>query len=162
MIFTLCRMLTWVVLLRMFWNLINSLPVKRGGSLSFLMIFTFDVPELLDMISRKIWCLPYVVWYSGTAKVKIVKNERDPRLFTGKLLRKFQNILRNTTQVIIRHRVKILFSVISSPITLERQKWKSSKMKGILVSSPVSSWSPHSLWVRIPPMARSTRYNVMW
>jgi hypothetical protein len=55
-------------------------------------------------------------------KVKIVKNERDPPLFTGKLLIKFQNILRNTTQVIIRHRVKILFSVISSPITLERQK----------------------------------------
>jgi two-component sensor histidine kinase len=40
---------------------------------------------------------------------------------------KFENILRNTTQAIIRHRVKILFSVISSPITLERQKWKSSK-----------------------------------
>jgi hypothetical protein len=59
---------------------------------------------------------------SGTAKVKIVKNERDPPLFTGNLLIKFQNILRNTTQVIIRHRVKILFSVISSPITLERQK----------------------------------------
>jgi hypothetical protein len=53
---------------------------------------------------------------SGTAKVKIVKNERDPPLFTSKLLIKFQNILRNTTQVIIRHRVKILFSVISSPI----------------------------------------------
>jgi hypothetical protein len=32
---------------------------------------------------------------SGTAKVKIVKNERDPPLFTGKLLIKFQNILRN-------------------------------------------------------------------
>jgi hypothetical protein len=59
--------------------------------------------------------------------VKIVKNERDPPLFTGKLLIKFQNILRNTTQVIIRHSVKILFSAISSPITLERQKWKSSK-----------------------------------
>jgi hypothetical protein len=59
---------------------------------------------------------------SGTAKVKIIKNERDPPLFTGKLVIKFQNILRNTTQVIIRHRVKILFSVISSPITLERQK----------------------------------------
>jgi hypothetical protein len=43
---------------------------------------------------------------SGTAKVKIVKNERDPPLFTGKLLIKFQNILKNTTQVIIRHRVK--------------------------------------------------------
>ena len=50
------------------------------------------------------------------------KNERDPPLFTGKLLIKFQNILRNTAQVIIRQRVKILFSVISSPITLERQK----------------------------------------
>ena len=59
---------------------------------------------------------------SGTTKVKIVENERDPPLFTGKLLIKFQNILRNTPQVIIRHRVKILFSVISNPITLERQK----------------------------------------
>jgi hypothetical protein len=47
------------------------------------------------------------------------KNQRYPPLFTGKLLIKFQNILRNTTQVIIRRRVKILFSVISSPITLE-------------------------------------------
>jgi hypothetical protein len=28
--------------------------------------------------------------------VKIVKNERDPPLFTGKLVIKFQNILRNT------------------------------------------------------------------
>jgi hypothetical protein len=38
---------------------------------------------------------------SGMAKVKIVKNERDPPLCTGKLLIKFQNILKNTTQVII-------------------------------------------------------------
>ena len=30
-------------------------------------------------------------------KVKIVKNERDPPLFTSKLVIKFQNILRNTT-----------------------------------------------------------------
>jgi hypothetical protein len=30
---------------------------------------------------------------SGMAKVKTVKNERDPPLFTGKLLIKFQNIL---------------------------------------------------------------------
>jgi hypothetical protein len=59
---------------------------------------------------------------SGEAKVIIVKNERDHPLFTGKLLIKLQNILRNTTQVIIRHRVKIPFSVISSPITLKRQK----------------------------------------
>jgi hypothetical protein len=35
-IFTLCRMITWVIFLRMFWNFISSLPVKRGGSLSFL------------------------------------------------------------------------------------------------------------------------------
>jgi hypothetical protein len=76
-----------------------------------------------------------------TLPIVPTKNERDPTLFTGKLLIKFQNILRNTTQVIIRHRVKILFSVISSPINLERQKWKSSKMKGILLSSPVNTWS---------------------
>jgi hypothetical protein len=36
--FTLCR-ITWVVFLRMFWNFISSLPVKRGGSLSFLKRF---------------------------------------------------------------------------------------------------------------------------
>ena len=35
-IFTLCRMITWVAFLRMFWNFISNLPVKRGGSLSFL------------------------------------------------------------------------------------------------------------------------------
>jgi hypothetical protein len=35
-IFTLCRMITWVMFLRMFWNFISSLPVKRGGPLSFL------------------------------------------------------------------------------------------------------------------------------
>ena len=34
-IFTLCRMIAWVVFLRMFWNFISSLPVKKGGSLSF-------------------------------------------------------------------------------------------------------------------------------
>ena len=72
-----------------------------------------------------------------TLRIVPTKNERDPPLFTGKLLIKFQNILRNTTQVIIWHRVKFLFSVISSPITLERQKWKPSKMKGILLSSPI-------------------------
>ena len=56
-----------------------------------------------------------------TSRIVPTKNERDPPLFTDKLLIKFQNILRNTTQVIIWHRVKILFSVISSPITLERK-----------------------------------------
>ena len=37
---------------------------------------------------------------SGTAKVKIVKKERDPPLVI-----KFQNIPSNTTQVIVRHRI---------------------------------------------------------
>jgi hypothetical protein len=36
-----------------------------------------------------------------TLRIVPTKNERDPPLFTGKLLIKFQNILRNTTQVII-------------------------------------------------------------
>jgi hypothetical protein len=35
-IFILCRMITWVVFLRMFWNFISSLRVKRVWSLSFL------------------------------------------------------------------------------------------------------------------------------
>jgi hypothetical protein len=48
--FTLCRMITCVVFLVMFCNFNSSLPVKRGGSLSFLAIFTFVVPELLDLI----------------------------------------------------------------------------------------------------------------
>jgi hypothetical protein len=46
----LCRTVTWVVFLRIFWNFISCLLVKRGGSLSFLTIFTFAVPELLDLI----------------------------------------------------------------------------------------------------------------
>jgi hypothetical protein len=91
--------------------------VKRGGSLSFLVGIISNVLEGKNPIFRYIKSSN-----SGKAKVKIVKNEKDPPLFTGKLLIKFQNILRNTTQVIIRHRVKILFSVISSPITLEQQK----------------------------------------
>ena len=39
------------------------------------------------------------------AKVKIVKNESDPPLFTSKQLINFKKILRNTTQVIVRHRI---------------------------------------------------------
>ena len=41
---------------------ISCLLVKWGWSLSFLTIFTFALPELLDLIWRKIGCLPYVVW----------------------------------------------------------------------------------------------------
>ena len=57
-IFTLCSMITWVVFLRMFWNFVSSLPVKRGGSLSFLTIFTFVVPVIgLDMMENRIFTL---------------------------------------------------------------------------------------------------------
>ena len=45
-IFILCRMLTWVVFLRMFWNFISSLPVKRGESLSFLVGTISNVMEI--------------------------------------------------------------------------------------------------------------------
>jgi hypothetical protein len=58
----LCHTITWVVFLRIFLNFISCLLVKRGGSLSFLTIFTFAVPDLLDLIWRKIGFLPYVVW----------------------------------------------------------------------------------------------------
>ena len=37
--------------------------------------------------------------------MKIVKKERDPPLFTSKQLIKFKKILRNTTQVIVRHTI---------------------------------------------------------
>jgi hypothetical protein len=57
------------VFFRMFWNFISSLPVKRGGSLSFLTIFTFAVPELLDLIWRKIGCLCVVLLFSISAFV---------------------------------------------------------------------------------------------
>jgi hypothetical protein len=81
----------------------------------------------LDMTENRIFTLCRITW---VVFLRMFKNERDPPLFTGKLLIKFQNILKNTTQVIIRHRVKILFSIISSPITLEWQKWKSNAWNG--------------------------------
>jgi hypothetical protein len=68
-IFTLCRMITWVVFLRMFWNFISSLPVKRGGSLSFLMVFTFAIPELLHLIWRKVGYFTVLVMEIGWTDV---------------------------------------------------------------------------------------------
>jgi hypothetical protein len=59
----------------------------------------------------------FITIYVSHSTLLIVpnKNERDSPLFTGKLLIKFQNILRNTTQVIIQHRVKNpIFRHISS------------------------------------------------
>jgi hypothetical protein len=105
------------------------------GTLHFGFLFCFTILSV-KMPSKKIeintvntahqdiYPAPQPISITKTLLIVPTKNERDPPLFTGKLLIKFQNFLRNTTQVIIRHtcRVKILFSVISSPITLERQK----------------------------------------
>jgi hypothetical protein len=66
----------------------------------------------LDITPAPHICPTYTcISITKTLLIVPTKNERDPPLFTGKLLIKFQKILRNTTQVIIRHRVKILFSV---------------------------------------------------
>ena len=65
---------------------------------------------------------------SGRAKVNIVKNERDPPLFTA------DKILKDSKKHYSgchTHRVKILFSVISSPITLERQKQNHQKPEAL-------------------------------
>jgi hypothetical protein len=40
------------------------------------------------------------------------KNERDPPLFSGKLLIKFQNILRNTSQVMVKRGGSLSFLTI--------------------------------------------------
>jgi hypothetical protein len=45
-IVTLCRMITWVGFLRMFWNFISSLPLKKGWPLS---IFVGTISNVLVM-----------------------------------------------------------------------------------------------------------------
>jgi hypothetical protein len=85
-----------------------SLPVKRGGSLSFL-VGTISNVLVMEIGWPDVGSGGYILVScahsntkgknpifrhiksnnSGTAKVKIVKNERDPPLFTGKLLIKF-------------------------------------------------------------------------
>jgi hypothetical protein len=99
-------------------QLVNFITcVSESSAPFFLAHLAFRPCELLpSLFVRRL----SPISITKTLHVVIVptKNERDPPLFTGMLLIKFQNILRNTTQVIIRHRVKILFSVISSPITL--------------------------------------------
>jgi hypothetical protein len=84
--------------------------VKRGGLLSFL-VGTISNVLVMEIGWTDVGSAGYILKNpifrhiksnnSGMAKVKIVKNERDPPLITGKLLIKFQNILRNTIQVII-------------------------------------------------------------
>ena len=85
-IFTLCRMITRVVFLRMFWNFISSLPVKREGSLSFLVrtignvlvmeIGWKDVESgeyiLLSCAHSNTSCIWNVAWKEGWPLVGVV------------------------------------------------------------------------------------------
>jgi hypothetical protein len=69
---------------------------------------TFKTSITVSTVLTKIYPpLPTSVQPISITKTLLIvptKNERDPPFFTAKLLIKFQNILRNTTQVIIRHR----------------------------------------------------------
>ena len=71
-------------------------------------------------------------------KVKIVKNERDPPLFTDKLLIKFQNILRNTTQVIIR--CKGIYKILTIG---KKKKNKKNKINCMTPSGMISGKCVH-------------------
>jgi hypothetical protein len=63
--------------------------------------------------------IPFIpISITKTLLIVPTKNERDPPLVTGKLLIKFQNILRNTIQVIIRHFPNIYLIRIFSAISL--------------------------------------------
>jgi hypothetical protein len=69
----LCRMITWVVFLRMFWNFISSLPVKREVSLSFLVgtisnVFVITLWALLTVIL--VLCL-FVCFCCGSLNVPV-------------------------------------------------------------------------------------------
>jgi hypothetical protein len=65
----------------------------------------YQTSEKQVIIRHRVKILFSVISSPITAKVKIVKNERDPPLFTSKQLITFKKILRNTTQVIVRHRI---------------------------------------------------------
>ena len=67
-IFTLCRMITWVVFLRMFWNFITSLPVKRGGFLSFFHDFHFCRSRVIGLDMTENWIF-YPMSYDNLSSV---------------------------------------------------------------------------------------------
>ena len=82
-----------------------------------------QIPSYITKIS--LWhCIKYKASNSGTIKVNIIKNERDPSFFMSKLLLKFQNILRYTTQVIILPTsVQVKFQQIPLCIKLSYDKF---------------------------------------
>jgi hypothetical protein len=119
-IFTLCRMIAWVVFLRMFWNVISSLLVERGGSKIYP-----PLPTSVQPIS-----------ITKTIRIVPTKNERGPPLFTSKLLIKFQNILRNTTQVIkalwISQIMTLLF-IVTCRVLLCPMSWGGMWLVALLI-----------------------------
>jgi hypothetical protein len=117
-IFTLCRMITWVVFLRIFWNFISSLPVERGGSLSFLTIFTFAVPELLDLIltENRIFTLCRMITW-------VV------------FLRMFWNFIISNIIMCSRSHWPIIFNIMVSPLIM---KISCSGIEGKMYKLPIN------------------------
>jgi hypothetical protein len=72
-IFTLCRMITWVLFLRMFWNFISSLPVKRGGSLSFL-VGTISNVLVMEIGWTDVGSGGYILVSSAHSNTSYIKN----------------------------------------------------------------------------------------
>jgi hypothetical protein len=67
--------------------------------------------------------------------VKIVKNERNPPLFTGKLLIKFQNILRNKMSTPKRKRSLLDFrqkrEIVEIKNTTNNETWEAARHRYI-------------------------------
>ena len=57
---TVCRMITWVVFLRMFWNFISSLLMKRRGSLWFL-VGTISNVLVMEISWRDVGSAGYIL-----------------------------------------------------------------------------------------------------
>jgi hypothetical protein len=72
-IFTLCHMITWVLFLRMFWNFISSLPVKRGGSLSFL-VGTISNVLVMEIGWTDVGSGGYILVSSAHSNTSYIKN----------------------------------------------------------------------------------------
>jgi hypothetical protein len=91
----------------------NVLVMEIGwtdvGSGGYILLVFFRDKQFSHIMNVNV----HPISITKTLLIVLTKNEMDPPLFTDNLLIKFQNILRNTSQV-IRHKVKILFSVISS------------------------------------------------
>jgi hypothetical protein len=105
---------------QLFFRGLDNYYYTRAISYRYRTIMYYTLPDGPPWYLLRSASPPLVVWDESNTKlvsrtdgrvIRIItktllivptKNERDPPLFNGKLLIKFQNILRNTTQVIIR------------------------------------------------------------